>query len=132
MIGTRILLPDVSVNITDIGEQPSDRSDNGSTLVCATDNVNMRKSDTNGGGSPIGNWINDIQSVLSLGDAAGSTDVFVGVVYTRQVRLAAKGHPTGPLGDYTCRVPYANGTTATATVSLINVMAGEYIIKNNC
>ena len=47
------------------------------------------------------------------------------VVYTHQIHLAAKCHPSGPVRDYTCSVPYANGTTATATVSLINVLAGE-------
>ena len=131
MIGSRILLPGESVNITDIGEQPHNRSDNGSTLVCVTDNVNMaccRNRDT-GFVGPIGNWIHNNQLVVSLNNAAGSTNLLVRVVYTRQVRLAAVGYPTGPVGDYTCSVPYADGTAATATVSIINVVAGEYITK---
>ena len=49
-------------------------------------------------------------------------------MYTRQVRLAAIGYPTGPVGNYTCSVPYVNGTTATATVSIINVVAGKCTI----
>ena len=71
MIGTRILLPDEYINITDIGGQPNDRFNPGSTLVCVTDNVNMaccRSSDT--GYGSIGNWIHNNQSVLSVSAAA--------------------------------------------------------------
>ena len=130
MMGTRLLLPGESVNITDIGEQPPyDRSDNGSTLVCVTDNVNLKYCwDGESEGILIGDWIHNNQPVLSLNNAAGLTDVFVRIVYTCQLHLAAKGHPTGPVGNYTCSVPHTNGTNATATVSLINVLAGEHII----
>ena len=70
MIGNRVLLPDESVNITDIGEQPSDRSDAETTLVCVTDNVNMaccRGSDTGSGSIVI--WIYNNQPVVFLRNA---------------------------------------------------------------
>ena len=131
MIGNSILLSNESVNITDIGEQPfNDRTDPGSTLVCVTDNVNRnccRGGDT--GYGSIGGWYHDNQPVLSLNAVWWLTNTFVRIVHARQVRLAAIGRPTGPVGDYTCSVPYANGTAATATVSIINVVAGEYTIK---
>ena len=128
MLGNRTLLPGQSINITDIGGQPIDRSDPGSTLVCITENVNTnccRKIDT-GGYSSIGGWYLDNQPVLSLNAVWWlTTNAFVRVVNYRQVRLAAVGHPTGPVGNYTCSVPDANGTIINATVSLVNVLAGE-------
>ena len=132
MLGTRILPPDESVVITDIGGQPVERNNLGSTLVCVTDNVNMnccrgRES----GGTPIGDWIHNNELVVPLGSATGLNDIFVRIGYTRQIRLAAVGHPTGPVGDYTCSVPDANGIATTAIVRIIN-FAGEYRLHMDC
>jgi len=116
------------VNITDIRGQPTNRSDPGSTLVCVTGNVNnmcCRNLDT--GSGRIGGWYHNDKLVITTNNASNRkiNDVFVSAHYTHQVRLAVIGHPTTPIGEYTCRVPNENGTMIDASISLINIMAGK-------
>jgi len=127
ILGGRLLTGN-EVNITNIGGQPTTRSDPGSTLVCLTDNVNRnccRNGDT--GNSRLGGWYHNNTLVMTLSNAStgGSNNVFVSVAYTRQVRLTAIGHPTTPIGVYTCRVPNENGIMIEASITLINVVAGK-------
>ncbi len=114
--------PGSSINVADIGEQPGDRSDAGSTLVCVTTNVNTqccRGSDNpNGGG--IGHWLDpsntQIPSPSALG---GATNVFTRYLFTEQVRLSiVGGTPSGPLGMYICVVPNINGMDVSATITI--------------
>ncbi len=113
--------PGTSINITNIGEQPSDRSDAGSTFVCVTTNVNTqccRGSDNpNGGG--IGGWLDPNNTLIPAANALGTaTNVFYRVLFTEQVRLAiVGGTPSGPLGVYTCVVPDMNGVDVSATIT---------------
>ncbi len=126
-IGSRTLSDGDSVNIADIGHQPSIRSDPGNTLICDTTNINMeccRKKDTGMGVGAIGNWYFPNGSpVLTLTNLGQTTDTFYRVVHTQQVRLASIGAPVGPLGIYTCSVPNSNGILINATV---NILPGKY------
>ncbi len=114
--------PGSSIDLADIGAQPSDRSDAGSTLVCVTTNVNTgccRGSDNpNGGG--IGGWLDPSDTPIpSPGALGGATNVFTRYLHTEQVRLAiVGGTPSGPLGVYTCVVPDMNGVGVSATVTV--------------
>ena len=59
MLGNTINLPGDTVNINDIGEQPTDRNNPGMTLVCVATNVNSaccRGNDNNNGG-PLGDLL---------------------------------------------------------------------------
>ncbi len=127
--------PGSSINITDIGEQPGERSDAGSTLVCVTTNVNTgccRGSD-NPNGEGIGGWLDpnnrQIPSPSALG---GATNVFTRYLHTEQVRLAiVGGTPLGPLGVYTCVVPDMNGVDVSATITITNITGIVVSLINN-
>ncbi len=116
--------PGSSINITDIGEQPGDRSDAGSTLICVTTNVNTeccRGADNpNGGG--IGDWFDPSNRQIPSPNAlSGATNVFTRYPHTEQVRLSiVGGTPSGPLGVYTCVVPDMNGVDVSATITITN------------
>ncbi len=124
--------PGTSINITDIGEQPGDRSDAGSTLVCVTTNVNTeccRGSDNpNGGG--IGGWLDPNNTLIPAANALGAaTNVFYCVLFTEQVRLViVGGTPSGPLGVYTCVVPDMNGVYVSATITFTGTVISLYIV----
>ncbi len=83
--------PGSSISIANIGEQPGDRSDAGSTLVCVTTNVNTQccrgGDNPNGGGT--GGWLDPNNTPIPhpnvLGDA---TNVFTRYLHSQQVRLA--------------------------------------------
>ena len=97
------------VLISDIGPQPDDRSDPGSTLVCVTANVNTAccrngdnnnmKNDTAGA---VGEWYYPNGTLVHRGNVTG----FRRYGYTHQVRLARVTSSSKlPLGVYTCQVP---------------------------
>ena len=104
-------LPGDSVLISDIGSQPSDRSDPGSTLVCVTANVNTaccRSGDnnyiTNATAGAVGEWYNPDGTLVRR--PSGNVSDFARIGYTHQVRLErAVSDSTPPLGVYTCQVP---------------------------
>ncbi len=114
--------PGSSINIADIGEQSSDRSDAGSTLVCVSTNVNTQCcrgiDNPNGGG--IGGWLDPSnRQIPSPGALGGATNVFTRYLFTEQVRLSiVGGTPSGPLGVYTCVVPNINGMDVSATITI--------------
>ena len=111
MLNGEILLPGRSVLISDIGPQPADRRNPGSTLVCVTTNVNTaccRVHDNNGVNNAtagaVGEWYypngtlvprprNDMVHLERIG-------------YNNQIRLAREVPDSTPsLGVYTCVVP---------------------------
>ncbi len=126
-IGSRTLSDGDSINITDIGGQPTNREDPGNTLICDTSNVNVnccRNSDS--GMGAIGNWYTPSgYDVINLAILGHATDTLYRLVYTQQVRLASIGVPVGPLGVYTCSVPNNNGTLVNATINIIDTLSGK-------
>ncbi len=114
--------PGSSINIADIGEQPGDRSDAGSTLVCVTTNVNTQccRGGDNPNGGGIGGWLDPNNRQIPAPNAlSGPTNVFTRYLYTEQVKLAiVGGTPSGPLGVYTCVVPDMNGVDESASITI--------------
>ena len=93
----------------DIGRQPGDLSNPGSTLVCVTTYINTaccRGADNN-------NITNDTAGAVGEWRYPDGTQVtrsseinFTTVGYSHQVRLAqASSNSTPPVGVYTCQVP---------------------------
>ncbi len=77
----------------------------------------------------IGNWYPPTgPPVVSFANLGQTTDTLYRVVHTRQVRLASRGAPVGPLGIYTCSVPNSNGTLVNATINIINTISGEFML----
>ena len=125
-MGNKKYLSGQLVNITDIGEQPANRSDPGSTLVCVTANVNMdccRSSDRSDNGG-IGDWYYPNGSTVNSG-SSGKGQNFTRYLYTHQVRLASEGVPEGPLGVYRCEIPDGSGRKIAANINVINVLSGK-------
>ena len=125
-MGNKEYLSGQLVNITDIGEQPANRSDPGSTLVCVTSNVNMdccRSSDRSGNGG-IGDWYYPNGSTVNSG-SSGKGQNFTRYLYRHQVRLASEGVPEGPLGVYRCEIPDGSGRKIAANINVINVLSGK-------
>ena len=120
-MGNTKKLPGDTVYINDIGEQPTNRSDPGMTLVCVTTDVNSsccRGSD-NDNGERLGDLLDpNRNSVISLSDIASTSDKLYKVRSTHQLRLGSLGTPTGPLGVYTCVVPDMNGDNVTANITI--------------
>ena len=104
-------LPGNSVLISDIGSQPADRSDPGSTLVCVTADVNTaccRSSDNNGvhnaAAGAVGEWY--YPNGAQVPRPSGVVVDFARIGYTHQVRLGrVVSDSIPPLGVYTCQVP---------------------------
>ena len=102
-------LPGNAVFLLDIGPQPDDVSDPGSTLVCVTTYINTaccRGADnnniTNDTAGAVGVWHYPDGSLVTHSSEMNITTVY----YTHQVRLAqATSNSTPPLGVYTCQVP---------------------------
>ncbi len=110
------------VNIADIGEFNSNRSNPGNALVCNTANVNMRccRGGDSSSGQPIGNWYFPNGSrVPYLRNISSPMNTLYTVVYTHQVRLVREGSPNVLLGNYTCRVPTNNRTEIRGNITLI-------------
>ena len=116
-------LPGDAIFLYDIGPQPDDKSDPGSTLVCVTTYINTaccRGADNN-------NITNDTAGAVGEWHYPDGTQVthsseinFMTVGYTHQVRLAqASSNSTPPLGVYTCQVPeLATGILYNASITL--------------
>ena len=107
----------------DIGTQPDDISDPGSTLVCVTTYINTaccRGADnnniTNDTAGAVGEWHYPDGTQVS----PSSEINFTTVGYTNQVRLAqTSSNSTPPLGVYTCQVPQSsNGVLYNASITL--------------
>ena len=113
-LGNHIYLPGQSINILDIGEQPGDRSDPGSTLVCVTTNVNRACCRGSDGGN-VGQWY--FPNGVAVNRPGNSpTDSFYRVGHEQQVRLAHRSDATGLLGLYRCEVPDEEGNIASASI----------------
>ena len=125
-MGNKEYLSGQLVNITDIGEQPTDRADPGSTLVCVTTNVNMDccRSRDRSDNAGIGHWYYPNGTTVNSG-SSGRGQNFTRYLYRHQVRLASQGVPEGPLGVYTCEIPDGNGRNIAANINIINVLSGK-------
>ena len=113
-MGNHIYLPGQTVIISDIGEQPGDRSDPGSTLVCVTTNVN-RACCRNKDGGNIGEWYYP-NGVAVNRPSNSPTDSFYRVGYVEHVRLMRLHDATRPLGVYRCEVPDEQGNISSASI----------------
>ena len=113
MLKNNVYIPGDSVPITDIGPQPGNRSDAGSTLVCVTTNVNTACCRYSDGGA-VGECI----ILMELEFLVHMNIYRVG--YAEQVRLSSEITSEGPLGAYRCEVlDGETGTTISATIYII-------------
>ena len=111
MLNGVIHQPGDFVLISDIGPQPADRNDSGSTLICVTTNVNTaccRGNDnnalTNATAGSVGEWYYPNGTLVPR----HRNDVvnFARIGYTHEVRLSREVSDfTPPLGAFTCEVP---------------------------
>ena len=115
-----ILLSGSSLDISDIGEQPDNRSFEGSTLVCVTSNINIQCCRTTDGGN-VGEWRDPIGALVIRNNLDQSSSIFTRVGFTEQVRLSRRSDATGPVGRYTCAVPDSRGNNITAFI----IITGE-------
>ena len=117
MLNGTIFFDGASVLISDIGSQPADRTDPGSTLVCVTTNVNTACCRGSDGGA-LGEWRYPNGTLVPRPN--NNPEDFTRFGFTLQVRLSMEvSGPSPPLGVYTCEVPYANGTLVTAIITLM-------------
>ncbi len=110
-----------SINIADIGEQSTDCTQTGSTLVCAITNVNAqccRGSDNpNGGG--IGGWLDPNNTPIpSAGALGGASKVFTHYLYSVGLNLKEKEENTKRIKD--------QKITLINIIIIINVINNEY------
>ena len=115
-LGNQIYLPGQTINRSDIGEQPSNRSDPGFTLVCVTTNVNTaccRRSD----GGNVGEWYYPNGMIVNR-HINSPTGAFHRTGYQQQVRLAWIYGATVLLGVYRCEVPDEQGNIVSASIIL--------------
>jgi len=125
-INDTIHLPGESVLISDVGPQPANRGDPGTTLVCNSTNVNMvccRKSDNDGvttaTAGRIGEWYYPDGTVVPR-PGVNVVD-FARVGDAQQIRLAREVSDSTPtLGVYMCEVPLTNGSNVSATITLFD------------
>ena len=124
MLGNRIYLPGDTIFISDIGPQPGNRSDPGSTLVCVTTYVNMeccRKMD-NLDNVRKGNWFNPDNQQVPTSSSATSNDILVRVGWLHQIRLAKNGNAI-QCGLYKCEVPKLTDNSILISASIY--LSGE-------
>ena len=125
MLGNTIYLPGDSVLITDIGTQPLERADPGSTLVCVTTNVNTACCRGRDGGN-VGEWFYPDGSMVLRPDGTFAPGLDR-VGYTHQVRLSRVGNPTETFGMYTCVVPPLAGIDVSARINIVGPFTGMWL-----
>ena len=133
MLNGIIYLPGDSILISDIGPQPFNRRDPGSTLVCVTTNVNTaccrdddNPSNLNTGGA-IGEWY--YPNTTEVPSPSENVINFARFGYTHHVRLArVVSDSTPPPGVYTCQVPLNTNVIYNASITIQN---GKFIIQKN-
>jgi len=109
MLNTAVYLPGDAVFYSDIGPQPANSSDPGTTLVCVTTHINSafcRASDNNctttDRAGAVGEWYYPNGSLVPCPDNVVD---FARIGYTHQVRLAREQSDIIPqLGVYVCVV----------------------------
>jgi len=103
-----------------IGDQPDDRSDPGSTLVCMTGNIN-KACCRRGDGARVGKWYypnGTIVYPLQYYYNYNGQYTISETRYTKQVRLVRRkgNNALGPTGIYTCSVPDEHGNLWNASI----------------
>ena len=98
-----------AVFISDIGPQPADCNNPGSTLVCVTTNVynpcsgGQYNNETNIGAEEVGEWLYSDNTPVPHHHSNLSD--FITYEYTHQLRLARiSDTQPPPLGVYTCKI----------------------------
>ena len=139
MLNGSTYLPGASVLISNIGPQPANHSNPGSTLVCVTTNVNTaccRSGDnnmmTNATTGAVGEWYYPNGSPVPRTKSI-VTD-FARFGFTHHVRLAREASDsTPPPGVYKCEVPYpVNRVNVSASITLVEKSKFlKYYIKQN-
>ena len=121
-----IHLPGDIINIFDIGPQPADHRDPGSTLVCVTTNVNIaccRDTDNPHNvchGGAVGNWY--YPDGTTIPNASNDTAVALArFQYTHQLRLGRVTSGSILPGEYMCEIPTSiTGVPIIATITINN------------
>ena len=129
-------LPGDSVNISDIGYQPADRSDPGATLVCVTTNINTaccRSTDnnrvTNATAGAVGEWYYPNGTLVPRYSDNNGMSYFARMGFTHHIRLArVVSDSTSPLGVFTCRVP----ELSTGVLHKASIMVYQGEIMKEC
>ena len=116
----KVLRSGSSLVISDIGEQPNERSEVGSTLVCVTSSINNNYCRIADRGN-VGEWWNPNGALVIRDNQDMSNNIFTRVGFTEQVRLSRRSDATGPVGRYTCAVPDSSGEIITAFI----IITGE-------
>ena len=113
-LGNQVYLPGQTINISDIGAQPPDRLDPGSTLVCVTTNINTACCRGRDGGN-VGEWYYPNGMIVNRYFNSPS-DGFQRKGYRQHVRLARSSNVTVQFGVYRCEVPDEQGITVSASI----------------
>ena len=112
MLKNAIYLPGEAVFMSDIGPEPANHSNFGSTLVCITTSVNPTCCNN---GSVVGDWFYPNHTIVPHGNERNVVD-FATYHYTNQIRLARADDSAPPLGVYTCNVD--NSYNASITIQI--------------
>ena len=116
LLNGKVYLPGVSVNISDIGPQPDNRIDPGSTLVCVTTNVNKACCT---GQNAVGEWFYPDGNIVPHARNSSRVVDFARYGFNEQIRLGrAISNSAPPLGVYTCQIP-ASMTMALHNATII-------------
>ena len=133
-LNNNIYLPGEAVLIDDIGSQPSDRSNPGSSLICVTENVNTFCCRSRDGGN-LGDWYYPNGSAV---DRPYYHDYgFARLRYTHQIRLAHSYNDSAMdvPGLYTCEVPDSAGHKVRASINIgieKKIQLCSYVFYNPC
>ena len=123
MLNNKIYLPGEVLFISDIGPQPVDRSDPGSTLVCVTSSINTACCNN----KTVVEWFYPNCTTVPHGDESSVID-FATFHYTTQIRLAREVDDSAPpVGVYTCEV--SDISTGTIYNASITIQIGKFTVK---
>ena len=115
MLNNIIYLPGEVLFISDIGSQPDDRSDPGSTLVCVTSSINTTCCNN----GAVVEWFYPNFTTVPHGDDESTSMDFATFRYTNQIRLAREvADSAPPVGVYTCKVSEISTGTINASITI--------------
>ena len=114
-----VYLPGEAINVFDVGFQPNNRSDPGSTLICMTEGIN-RECCRSTDGANVGNWYYPNGTKVPRPHEGYSLYHRIG--HYNQVRLLRSHDAVGTLGNYTCSVPDQQGLVWSASIFIIGIV----------
>ena len=116
MLDNIIYQPGEVLFISDIGPQPADRSDPGSTLVCATSSINTSCCNN----EAVVEWFYPNCTTVPHGDDESTAMDFATFRYANQIRLAREVATSAPpVGVYTCKVSEISTGTIIYNASIV-------------